>query len=253
MSNAVEPTRENNQPEGHDQFTVADMANQNARYFESRSDADDALDKAQGAPGVEPKLFPPGDSPEWLYHGDDGETLMGVDGCVHCGADIDDGWCPECDGEKGGNNWTPGDDGTPAAQAADPTLENGSVEQVPDAPNLTDDPFAWMPGDFVDTIDGTPTINRRGYAALGRKFGISAPDITVHVGPEETDHAYCRVQATVEDDDGRTYQNHGSASVERGDDPTLLLELAVTRGRKRALAGATGVGLIAVEELKNEL
>jgi hypothetical protein len=61
------------------------------------------------------------------------------------------------------------------------------------------------------------------------------------------------VRATVEDDDGKRYQNHGSASIDRGDDATLLLELATTRARKRALAGATGVGLIAVEELKNEL
>ena len=232
MSNAVEPGREGNRPEGHDQFTVADMANENARFYDARPDADDALEKAKDAPNVEPELFPPGESPEWMYHKESPSDDATADG---------------------GTEYVPGDDGTPAAKAADPTIENDPVEQVPDDPNLTDDPFAWMPGDFVDTIDGTPTINRRGYAALGRKFGISAPDITVHVGPEETDHTYCRVQATVEDDEGRTYQNHGSASVERGDDATLLLELAVTRGRKRALAGATGVGLIAVEELKNEL
>ena len=161
---------------------------------------------------------------------------------------------PGDDDDAKADGGTVGDPGTPAAEAADPQpVETDPVEQVPDEPNLTDDPFAWMPGDFVDTIDGTPTINRRGYAALGRKFGISAPDITVHVGPEETDHRYARVEATVVDDEGREYVNHGSASVERGDDDTLLLELAVTRARKRALAGATGVGLIAVEELKNEL
>lgn len=205
-----------------DDWQVYDPENDNVRAFDARSDAEDARDEMADL-GIDVEMYPPGETP--------------------------------ADGDAETDGGTAGDPGTPAAEAADPTTpaEADPVEQVPDDPNLTDDPFAWMPGDFVDTIDGTPTINRRGYAALGRKFGISAPDITVHVGPEETDHSYCRVQATVEDDEGRTYQNHGSASVERGDDPTLLLELAVTRGRKRALAGATGVGLIAVEELKNEL
>ena len=205
-----------------DDWQVYDPGNDNVRAFDGRSRAEDARDDMADL-GIDVEMYPPGESLT-----DDAEA-------------------------DGGTEYVPGDDGTPAAKDADPTIKNDPVEQVPDDPNLTDDPFAWMPGDFVDTIDGTPTINRRGYAALGRKFGISAPDITVHVGPEETDHTYCRVQATVEDDEGRTYQNHGSASVERGDDATLLLELAVTRGRKRALAGATGVGLIAVEELKNEL
>ena len=203
-----------------DDWQVYDPENDNTRAFDARSDAEDACDDMADF-GIDVEMYPPGKSPS-----DD--------------ATADGG--------------TVADPGTPAAEAADPQpVKTDPVKQVPDDPNLTDDPFAWMPGDFVDTIDGTPTINRRGYAALGRKFGISAPDITVHVGPEETDHTYCRVEATVVDDEGREYVNHGSASVERGDDDTLLLELAVTRARKRALAGATGVGLIAVSELKNTI
>ncbi|UBF23283.1 hypothetical protein M1M40_gp05 [Halorubrum tailed virus 29] len=204
-----------------DDWQVYDPENDNVRAFDARSDAEDARDDMADF-GIDVEMYPPGETPADDAAADGGTT---------------------------------GDPGTPAAKAADPSPEPqpDPVEQVPDDPNLTDDPFAWMPGDFVDSIDGTPTINRRGYAALGRKFGISAPNITVHVGPEETDHAYCRVEATVVDDDGREYVNHGSASVDRGDDATLLLELATTRARKRALAGATGVGLIAVEELKNEL
>ena len=37
------------------------------------------------------------------------------------------------------------------------------------------------------------------------------------------------------------------------DDPELLLEMADTRARKRALSIATGVGAVAVAELKNEV
>jgi len=37
-----------------------------------------------------------------------------------------------------------------------------------------------------------------------------------------------------------------------GDDHYLLLEMAGTRARKRALSVATGAGAVAVEELTNE-
>lgn len=202
-----------------DAWQVRNPNDGTVRAFDDRSAADDARDDMADL-GIDVDVFPPGESPN-----DDAEA-------------------------DGGPEVVSGDPGTPAADAADP---DPTPADLPDDPNLTDDPFAWMPGDFIDTIDGSPAINRRGYAALARKFDISAPDISVEVGPEETGHEYCRVKATVEDDDGRRYQNHGSASVDRGDDPTLLLELATTRARKRALAGATGIGLIAVEELRSEL
>jgi hypothetical protein len=224
-----------NTPEGHDEWTVTDDENHNVRAFSTRASAEDQLEELADL-GADVTLHPPDESAEWQYHGDDPKD--------------DDDEDTRADGSGDAVEATPEPvDTTPERQG----VPDASVSDLPDDPNLTDDPFAWMPGDFVDEIDGTPTINRRGYAALGRKFGISAPEKTVHVGPEDTDHTYCRVEATVVDDDGREYVNHGSAHVDRGDDPTLLLELATTRARKRALAGATGVGLIAVEELKNEL
>lgn len=75
----------------------------------------------------------------------------------------------------------------------------------------------------------------------------------LEVAPEETDHTYCRVKAMAETEDGRHCEAYGSAHVDRGDDPELLLEMADTRARKRALSIATGVGAVAVEELKNEV
>jgi hypothetical protein len=218
----------------------------NEREFDTRAEAEEKKQDmvSLGAPPAELEIVADGDELP------DDEPVPGVDVCVHCDSEIDDGHCPDCDTA----DTAEADAGTTVETEP---VDHGAVDtepaDLPDDPNLTDDPFSWMPGDFVDQIDGTPTINRRGYAALGRKFGISAPSIDVAVGPEETGHEYARVQATVVDDDGREYQNHGSAHVDRGDDPTLLLELATTRARKRALAGATGIGLIAVEELKNEL
>jgi hypothetical protein len=52
---------------------------------------------------------------------------------------------------------------------------------------------------------------------------------------------------------GREVAAYGSAHVERGDDVELLTEMADTRARKRALSIATGMGAVAVEELKNEV
>lgn len=222
-------------------FIVIDNDNQNRKAFETRAEAEEAAETAREFGSDDVEIVASDSDTET----DGGEVLMGVDVCVHCGEEIENGWCPDCDGDDSDEEVA-----QPTTVDADAVAD---VERLPDDPDLTDDPFAWMPGDFVDTIEGKPTINRQGYAALAHKFDISAPDISVELGPEETGHEYCRVKATVEDSGGRRFVNHGSAHVDRGDDETLLLELATTRARKRALAGATGVGLIAVEELKNEL
>jgi len=237
-------------------WVLRDTSKGTSRELDSRSEAEDTKQDLVGigANAEDLEIIPPG--------GESDSDVPGVDRCVHCDAKIEDGWCPDCDGDNtetdGGSEshatTTVDDRGSASVETttAEPEPVN-DAERLPNDPDLTDDPFSWMPGDFVDTIDGTPTINRRGYAALGHKFGISAPEITVHVGPESTDHEYCRVEARVVDEDGREYVNHGSAHTDRGDDAYLLLEMATTRARKRALAGATGLGLIAVEELKNDL
>jgi len=117
---------------------------------------------------------------------------------------------------------------------------------------VSDNPFEWLPGHYVDTIDGSPAINRQGYAVLSQFYDINVTS-EVMVGPEETDFEYCRCEATAYDEDGNEYRAHGSAHIDRGDEMPLLLEMADTRATKRVLAIATGVGAVAVEELKNEL
>jgi len=109
-----------------------------------------------------------------------------------------------------------------------------------------------LPGHYVDHIEGSPAINRKGYAVLSQFYDINVVSDVV-VGPEETDFEYCRCKATAYDANGNEYRAHGSAHVERGDDKELLLEMADTRATKRVLALSTGVGAVAVEELKNEL
>jgi len=121
-----------------------------------------------------------------------------------------------------------------------------------DERSVAEDPLNWVPGSFVDEIDGTQAINRKGFEVLSHFY-----DVDVHtelqVPPEETDHEYCRVKATAVTADGRECEAFGSAHVDRDDDSVLLLEMAGTRARKRALSIATGVGAVAVSELKNEV
>jgi len=119
-------------------------------------------------------------------------------------------------------------------------------------PGVDTDPLNWVPSDFVDTIDGKQAINRKGYDVLAHHYGISVTT-QVLVSPSETDFEYAEVVATAETSDGVEYTAHGSAHVDRGDDSYLLLEMADTRSAKRATARATGVGMVAVSELQNEL
>jgi len=123
--------------------------------------------------------------------------------------------------------------------------------------NVSDDPIHWLErsgGDFIDYVGdhNTPAINRKGFEVLSHFYDIDV-EATLQVPPEDTDFEFCRVKATATTPEGRTCEAFGSAHVDRGDDPELLLEMADTRARKRALSIATGVGAVAVEELRNEI
>jgi len=210
-----------------DAWTVHDPERDNTRTFNTRSDAESAREDMKSM-GIAVDVYPPGES-------------------------------PTDDGEADGGEFTPGDDGTPAAAAADPVVEDTDDKAIVDAQpddlpdrSVADDPLTWMPGHFIDQIDGTPAINRKGFEVLAHHYDISTTS-DLEVPPEETGHEYVRVKATATTPDGRTCDAYGSAHVNRGDDPDLLLEMADTRARKRALSIATGVGVVAVEELRNEV
>jgi len=143
----------------------------------------------------------------------------------------------------------------------DEKTDGGEVEMqtqpvdVPDrGSNIQDDPLNWMPGHFVDDIQGTPAINRKGYAVLAAHYniGVTAKPI---VRASETEFEYAEFQATAVTEDGVEYSGFGSAHVKRmdGDDEYLLNELAETRACKRALALATGVGVVSAEEMRGQL
>lgn len=142
-----------------------------------------------------------------------------------------------------------------APQASDGGVEvvdaKEGTDTLPDR-DLTEDPIAWLQkgsGELTTTIKGTTVITKKGFRVLQHKYDISTTS-DVLVGPEETDMTFCRVKATAEMPDGRTAEAHASAHVDRGDDHFLLVSMADTRAKSRALSDVTGVGAVALEEMQ---
>jgi hypothetical protein len=191
---------------------------------ESRPDAEQMRDNAEGVGLTNVEIIPPDGSPEPDTDADRDAKPDGGESAEVVAVDAD-------------------------AEAVD-VVEQGDGE-LPDR-SVADDPLTWMPGEFVDDIDGSQAINRKGFEVLGHFYDVEV-SAELQVAPEETDHEYARVKATATTADGREVEAFGSAHVDRGDDPWLLLKMADTRARKRALSVATGAGAVAVEELKNEV
>jgi len=152
----------------------------------------------------------------------------------------------------------------PVPPEPDQRIDDGSdtdaelVEDIPDKPperNLSDDPVEWFGdvGEFTYEKKGTTCINKKGLRVLEYWYDIDITDSEVLVGPEETDQQFARVRAEASMPDGRSAVAHGSAHVDRGDDPWLLTEMADTRAKSRVLLDITGMGAVAVAELDNEL
>lgn len=151
---------------------------------------------------------------------------------------------------------------TPPGDTDDAATDGGQAEVInsdPDVEGLpersvSEDPITWMPEHFVDTIQGTPVLNRKAYCVIAERYGVAvtAEPITL---PAESEFTHAVFRATAVTREGREYSGIGSAHVDRGDgdDAFLLAELAETRAMKRACAWATGLGITAVEEMRGEL
>lgn len=129
-------------------------------------------------------------------------------------------------------------------------VETAENQSLPDR-ELTNDPIEWLASgsdEFTTTIKGTTVITKKGFRVLQHKYDISTGSEVI-VGPEENDHEFCRVKAWAEMPDGRRAEAHASAHVDRGDDHYLLVSMADTRAKSRALSDVTGVGSVAIEEM----
>ena len=148
----------------------------------------------------------------------------------------------------------------PDESAVEPTANGGSapdeaVEELPaEMPDsVRTDPLDVVPEYMITEVDGQPTINKRGYAAIAHRFDIVVRSEAITTAGE-TDHEYAEFKATAwKKGDGpeQGYTGHATARVseDRSGIENNLNEMAETRAMKRAVAWASGVGLLAWEEM----
>lgn len=155
-------------------------------------------------------------------------------------------------------DYTVRENGTDGSQGDSPkpeVVDTQSQETQPEptqanTPDLDQDPIEFLKQgneELVTNIKGTTVIKKKGFRLLQHHFNISTWSEVI-VGPEETDYEFCRVKAIAEKPDGTQAEAHASASLARGDDEGLLVSMADTRAKSRALSDVTGSGAIAMAE-----
>ena len=206
-------------------YTVLDHGNKNTRSFDSRKEADD---KAKGVKSMV----------------NDSTQIEVVKGEFKEYADY------EAAKTDGGIQ-----EDTTEAQPI-PTDNTDTVETTEAidklGESLEDDPLNILPGHMQDDIQGTPAINKRGYAMIAERYGIEVTT-SIESYPWDNDEGRCVAKAVAITEDGQRYTGHATACKSDGDMPEQIVELADTRAMKRAVSWASGLGIVAYEELKNSL
>jgi len=132
------------------------------------------------------------------------------------------------------------------------TVQSNPTEQLPDeGPSVDEDPLVWMPDEFTDTVDGTVSINRKGYEVIAHHYDIQCETDMV-VSPLESEYEVVIHKAVATDTDGDTYTAYGEAHTSDVD-TDVMVRMSCTRAYKRAISRASGVGMVAVEELQGSL
>ena len=118
--------------------------------------------------------------------------------------------------------------------------------------SLETDPLSILPGHMIDNIKGQPAINKRGYAMIAERYGVEVKSEMVSF-PWENDENRAVAKAVAKTEDGKEYQDYGTAREGDGDMKEQLVELASTRALKRVTGWATGLGIVSYQELSQEL
>lgn len=167
---------------------------------------------------------------------DDDEKIMGVDVCVHCENEIDDGHCPDCDG-------------TVETEA----IETDTKEALDTlGESIENDPLNVLPKYMITTVDGQPSLNKRGVSVLAYHYDVSVTERTVVAYPHDHKYETAVVEIMVEGGDGRTFSGIGEAHVDETPKHQLL-RMAETRAYKRAVIFATGTGIVSYQEMVSHL
>jgi len=148
-----------------------------------------------------------------------------------------------------------GDPGTPAAKAADPT-----VEPAPSTPEdtvaidaMAQNPIEWLEDkntEFVYYKNGTPAISKQGFRYIQQQFGITTESELVHT---YDDPRGVVVWARAERPNGQYAEAHGEGYITEGDvRDNEFVRYADSRAKNRAISDLTSAGALAVSELTNE-
>lgn len=146
---------------------------------------------------------------------------------------------------------TPGDDATPDGGAVTDPGTPAADAATPDAPTLQDDPIGHLRqinSEFVNTIQGTPAISKRGFRYIQAELNITTESEVV---AQTDDPVGVIVWARAELPDGRAAEAHGEGyPSESGIDSNQFVRYADTRAKSRALSDLTSAGALAVDELR---
>lgn len=133
----------------------------------------------------------------------------------------------------------------------EPEPKTNEYDLPDEGPSVDEDPLVWMPDEFTDVVDGTTAINRKGFEVIAHHYGIECKTEMI-TSPIESDYEVVIHKATAVDSDGNTHVAYGEAHS--SDVPQdVMVRMSDTRAHKRAISRASGVGMVAVEELQSEL
>jgi len=228
------------------QFIVKDTSNGNTRMCDSRAEAEETRDD----------LISLGANPEELVvESGEGEERANVtdDGTV-----VQQGGKPQSSGEEIDaeviDHTEDADPSEPDETAPAPVQEpQDDIEALDElGESLETDPLSILPGHMIDHIQGQPAINKRGYAMIAERYGVSVKAY-IESYPWENEDKRCVARAVATTDDGKEYQDYATANTDDGDMSDQLIELASTRALKRVTGWATGLGIVSYVELSNQL
>ena len=204
-------------------YTVLDHGNKNARSFDSRKEADE---KAKGVKSMV----------------NDSTQIEVVKGEYEEYADYE---AAKTDGGIQEDTTETSDAGTGYI----PTRLQPDDEDSINA--LAENPIDWLAGKnsaYVNTIQGTDAISKRGFRYIQSRFGISTrSEIVKWVD----DPLGVVIWARAELPDGRYAEAHGEGyQFESGVDDNEFVRYCDTRAKNRALADLTSSGALASEEME---
>jgi len=175
---------------------------------------------------------------------------------------VHDDFCDDCDGETaeigiideqetdGGTEVVEESEQPPEPEPPEKSDMGDGLEAIGE--QLNQDPLDVLPSYMITTVDGKPSLNKRGVSVLAYHYDITVTDKETVAYPHDTDFTSAIVEIEVENADGRVFVGAGEAHADETPKHQLL-RMSETRAYKRAVIFATGTGIVGYQELMEEL